>query len=319
VQGGDITNYKHHHVFHNSSHHIEVKTMRVVLLTFSMMVVEVVAGWIFGSMALFADGWHMSTHAAALAISWGAFVLARRHTMDSRFAFGTWKVEVLGGFVSGIFLGLIGLFMAVISGHRLFHPVTIRFDQAIMVTCVGLAVNLLSIFMLRGKHGSHHDHDHGHGHHHHHDSVKDNLNLRAAYLHVIADAMTSILAIVALLGAKYLEWNWLDPVMGIVGAVLIVRWTYQILRETGSILLDREADSELADQIRSEVESDKDARVCDLHLWKVGQDKYACIIALVADSPRSTQEYRKRLIRFESLVHVTIEASMLSDQPALSR
>lgn len=305
----DISRYEHPHIFHYSGQHVEKKTMRVVWLTVSMMIVEIVAGWIFGSMALFADGWHMSTHAAALAISWGAFVLARRHTMDSRFAFGTWKIEVLGGFVSGIFLGLVGLFMAGISIHRLFQPVTIQFDQAILVTFIGLAVNLVSILLLNDQHGHHRKHEHGHNHLHKHnrDSVHKNLNLRAAYLHVIADAMTSVLAIVALLGAKFLQWNWLDPVMGIVGAVMIIRWTYLLLTETGGILLDRETHDELTAGIRKIIEDDADTRVSDLHVWKVGQDKYACILALVAARPLPVDNYKARLGRFEALVHVTIE------------
>ncbi|OGV70948.1 MAG: hypothetical protein A2283_17375 [Lentisphaerae bacterium RIFOXYA12_FULL_48_11] len=297
----DISRYEHPHIFHYSGQQAEKKTMRVVWLTVSMMIVEVVAGWIFGSMALFADGWHMSTHAAALAISWGAFVLARHHTMDSRFAFGTWKIEVLGGFVSGIFLGLVALFMAGISIHRLFQPVTIQFDQAILVTFIGLVVNLVSILLLNDHHGHHHSQSRDH------DSVHNNLNLRAAYLHVIADAMTSVLAIVALLGAKFLKWNWLDPVMGILGAVLIIRWTYLLLSETGSILLDREMHDGFTSEIRHAIESDTDTCVSDLHVWKVGQAKYACIVALVAAHPLLLDEYKARLSRFESLVHVTIE------------
>ena len=296
----DISRYEHPHIFHYSGEQTEKKTMRVVLLTLAMMVVEIVAGWVFNSMALFADGWHMSTHAAALGISWGAFVLARRHATDRRFVFGTWKIEVLGGFVSGILLGLIGLVMTGISVHRLFQPVTIQFNQAIFVAFVGLAVNLLSILLLNG-------HPHKYESH-----VHDNLNLRAAYLHVIADAMTSVLAIVALLGGKFLQWNWLDPIMGIVGAVLIIRWTYLLLAETGSILLDRETHNELTTGIRTAIESDADTRVCDLHVWKIGQDKYACIVALVATNPHTVEDYKARLHRFASLVHVTVEINSCS-------
>lgn len=310
----DISRYEHPHVFHYSGEQMEKKTMRVVLLTVTMMIVEIVAGWVFNSMALFADGWHMSTHAVALTLSWGAFVLARRHIADRRFAFGTWKIEVLGGFVSGILLGLVGLFIVGISVHRLFHPVTIQFNQAIFVAVVGLAVNLASIFLLnyhsRENAGEHHA-----PHNHAANPVHNNLNLRAAYLHVVADAMTSVLAIVALFGGKYLQWNWLDPIMGIVGAVMIIRWTYLLLKETGSILLDRETHNELTSGIRSVIESDADARVSDLHVWKIGQDKYACIVAVVAAHPRPVDDYKARLRRYESLVHVTVETNSCSTAP----
>lgn len=313
----DISRYEHPHVFHHSGEQTEKKTMRVVVLTVIMMIVEIVAGWVFNSMALFADGWHMSTHAAALTLSWGAFVLARRHIADRRFAFGTWKIEVLGGFVSGILLGLVGLVMAVISVYRLFQPVTIQFNQAIFVAVVGLAVNLLSIFLLNDHPRAQADELHA-PHHHDKTPIHKNLNLRAAYLHVIADALTSVLAIIALCGGKYLQWNWLDPIMGIVGAVMIIRWTYLLLTETGSILLDRETHNELTRGIRSAIESDADARVSDLHVWKIGQDKYACIVALVAAHPCPAEDYKARLRRYESLVHVTVETNSCSTDPKVT-
>jgi cation diffusion facilitator family transporter len=297
----DLSRYQHSHIFHYAGGAAERKTMRVVLLTVAMMVVEIVAGWVFNSMALLADGWHMSTHATALGISWIAFVLARRHASDRRFAFGTWKIEILGGFVSGVLLALVGLFMVGMSVQRLFHPAVIRFDQAIFVAVIGLAVNLFSVLLL----GSHpHDHDHAH--------VHNSLNLRAAYLHVIADAMTSVLAIAALLGGKFLQWNWLDPAMGIVGAVLILRWTYLLLTESGRILLDSETNDDMADRIRRAVETDADTRISDLHVWKVAQDKYACIVALVAAHPGPTAEYKTRLRQIDSLVHVTVEINHCS-------
>lgn len=313
----DISRYEHPHVFHHSGEQTEKKTMRVVLLTVIMMIIEIVAGWVFNSMALFADGWHMSTHAAALTLSWGAFVLARRHIADRRFAFGTWKIEVLGGFVSGILLGLVGLVMAAISVHRLLQPVTIQFNQAIFVAVVGLAVNLLSIFLLNDHPRAQASEQHA-PHNHDENPIHKNLNLRAAYLHVIADALTSVLAIIALCGGKFLQWNWLDPIMGIVGAVMIIRWTYLLLTETGSILLDRETHNELTSGIRSAIESDADARVSDLHVWKIGQDKYACIVALVAAHPRPVDDYKARLRRFESLVHVTVETNSCSIDPKVT-
>ena len=282
-----------------------------------MMVVEIVAGWMFNSMALFADGWHMSTHAAALWIAWIAFVLARRHTADRHFTFGTWKIEVLGGFTSGILLGLVGLIMAAISVQRLFQPVVIQFNQAIFVAVVGLGVNLFSILLLGGH--SRESHEHAHEHHHPHDHShphdRDNLNLRAAYLHVIADAMTSVFAIAALLGGKFLQWNWLDPIMGIVGAVMIVRWTYSLLAETGSILLDRETHNDMTTDIRNAIESDPDTRISDLHVWKVGQNKYACIVSLVATNPLSANDYKARLRQIGSLVHVTVETTRCQTPP----
>ena len=310
----DISRYQHSHVFHLTGSAAEKGTLRVVLLTAAMMVVEIVAGWIFNSMALFADGWHMSTHAAALGISWIAFVLARRHTTDRRFTFGTWKIEVLGGFTSGILLGLVGLVMAVISAHRLFRPVVIEFNQAIFVAVIGLGVNLFSVLLLGGHSHKSHDHPHNHPHPHDHDEPHDhdNLNLRAAYLHVIADATTSVFAIAALLGGKFLNWNWLDPIMGIVGAVMIVRWTYSLLTETGSILLDRETHNEMTSEIRNAIEADPDTRISDLHLWAVGQNKYACIVSLVATNPLSAEDYKARLRQIESLVHVTVETTRCS-------
>ena len=278
--------------------------MRVVWLTVSMMIVEIAAGWLFNSMALLADGWHMSTHAAALGISWAAFLLARRYAADQRFAFGTWKIEVLGGFVSGILLGIVGVAMAAVSVERLFRPAEIHFNQAILVAIIGLAVNVISIILLGDDHS--HDHDHPH----------QSINLRAAYLHVLADALTSVLAIVALLGAKYFRWNWLDPMMGIVGAILILRWTRALLRETGGILLDLETNDELADEIRKAVESDGDAQISDLHVWKVAQDRYSCILAVVAHRPQAPEDYKARLKEVHELVHVTVEVQPCRDHPA---
>lgn len=306
----DISHYRHAHVFHYSGLQAEKKTMRVVWLTVSMMVVEIVAGWLFNSMALLADGWHMSTHAAALGISWAAFLLARRYAADQRFAFGTWKIEVLGGFVSGILLGIVGIAMTVISVERLFQPASIHFNQAILVAVVGLAVNVVSIILLGDDHSHDHPHEPGHDHSH------QNLNLRAAYLHVLADALTSVLAIVALLGAKYMNWNWLDPMMGIVGAILILRWTRSLLRETGGILLDHETNDELSEEIRKAVENDGDAQISDLHVWKVAQDRYACILAIVAHHPEAPEHYRTRLKDVHELVHVTVEVQPCRDHPA---
>jgi cation diffusion facilitator family transporter len=285
----------------------------VVLLTAAMMGVEIIAGWLFNSMALLADGWHMSTHAAALGIAWVAFILARRHAGSRRFTFGTWKIEILGGFVSAIFLGIVALVMTYVSVERFFHPVAIQFNEAIFIAAIGLVVNLVSVFLLTGKpHGHDHAHYHAHGSHDHgygsdHDS---NLNLRAAYLHVLADALTSVLAIAALLGGKYMNWNWLDPAMGIVGAVMIARWTFGLLKATGGILLDHGTNTEVEEEIRSAIESDGDTKISDLHLWQVGQDKYACVLAVIASKPQGLHTYKERLRSIHELAHVTVEIDL---------
>ena len=303
----DMTAFEHPHLFHFSGTQAERRTLRVVLLTVAMMVVEIAAGWAYNSMALLADGWHMSTHAAALGIAWLAFVLARRHAADRRFAFGTWKIEILGGFVSAILLGLVGVAMVLLSVERLRHPAVIRFNEALVVAVVGLVVNLVSVLLLADRP---HEHEAGHpaGAHAH-----GSLNLRAAYVHVLADALTSVLAIAALVGGKFWHWNWLDPATGIVGAVLILRWTVLLLRDTGSILLDRETDDAMATAIRQALEADGDTRLSDLHVWKVGQGKYACIVAVVADHFHPPEEYKTRLQFLEDLVHVTVETNPCPD------
>jgi cation diffusion facilitator family transporter len=307
----DISRHQHPHVFHYSGEQAEKKTMKVVWLTVFMMIIEIVAGWLFNSMALLADGWHMSTHAAALGISWAAFSLARRYAADQRFAFGTWKIEVLGGFVSGILLGMIGLVMAFISVERLCKPVSVHFNQAIFVAAIGLAVNLVSLVLLGG-----HPHDRDPTDERHSAHTHDNINLGAAYLHVLADALTSVLAIAALLGGKYLGWSRLDPTMGIVGAILILRWTYSLLRETGGILLDRETNDELVKEIRAAIETDGDAQISDLHVWKVAQGRYACILVLVVHHTRPLEHYKARLKAIHELAHVTVEIQMCGDGAA---
>jgi len=250
----------------------------------------------------------MSTHAAALGITALAYFLARHYMSDYRFAFGTWKIEILGGFVSGILLGLVAAYMIFESLRRFFKPIPIQYNQAIIVAVIGLIVNVVSALILK-------DHkEEGHspaesGTHNHKD-----LNVHAAYLHVLADAMTSVLALIALGGGKYMNWNWLDPTMGIVGAVLIARWTYSLLRDTGNILLDREMDAEMLRAIRQTVESDGDARVSDLHVWRVGRDRYACILALVACHPHSPEHYKNLLKEHEELAHITIEISPCPDE-----
>lgn len=298
------TAHRHVHDFDPGNPLGERGTRRVVLLTAAMMVVEIVAGWLTNSMALLADGWHMGTHVVALGIAAFAYWYARRHANDPRFAFGTWKVGVLAGFASAIVLGLVAVFMVYESVVRVMNPVPIRYGDAILVAIIGLAVNLLSAWFLHG-HDGHHDHGHSHGGNHAHGHGHD-LNLRAAYLHVLADALTSVLAIVALLGGQFFGWDFLDPVMGIVGAVVISVWAWGLVRQTSRVLLDREMDAPVVQEIREALE-DGDAVIVDLHVWRVGPGKFACIVGLVAANPLPPDEYKRRVQIHEELVHVTVE------------
>jgi cation diffusion facilitator family transporter len=315
------TSSLHSHDFHVTGDQPRARTLRVALLTLATMAVEIAAGLLFHSLALFADGCHMATHAVALGIAWLAFVLAGRHAADQRFVFGVWKIEILGGFVSAILLGLTGAAMAWLACARLLHPVTIQFNQAIAIAVLGLVVNLVSIFMLDDhEHEHEHDRDHDHAHAHEDVSVHDhdhaahaskrhNLNLRAAYLHVVADALTSVLAILALLGGKYFGWNWLDPAMGLVGAALILRWTVQLLGQTGGILLDRESDAAPRRAVQNAL-AGGDARITDLHVWRVGQGRYACIVSLAAARPLPLAVYKARLAAIPGLIHATVEIAV---------
>jgi cation diffusion facilitator family transporter len=299
--------WQHQHTFNIDKQHIEKRTLAVVIITFIMMIAEILFGWLTNSMALLADGWHMGTHAFALGISLVAYMLARKHAENLRFTFGTWKIEILGAYSSALVLGMVAIIMVYTSVQRLFHPLSIHYDEALFVAIIGLIVNLASASILNiGKVS------HSHNHHHHHDDDTayhslDDLNLKSAYLHVIADALTSIFAIVAILGAKYLKFNWLDPLMGIVGAALISRWAALLLKDSGVILLDHEIESPLSTEIRAHIESDGDTRISDLHLWKVADDKYACIISLVTGMNHSIDDYKKRLKEVHELAHTTIE------------
>ncbi len=288
----------HHHDFDPGNPLGERGTRRVVLLTAATMVVEIVAGWLTNSMALLADGWHMGTHVVALGIAAFAYWYARRHAADPRFAFGTWKVGVLAGFASAIVLGVVALYMAYESVVRILNPVPIRYGDAILVAVLGLAVNLLSARLLHG-HDGHHDHAHGHDH-------GGDLNLRAAYLHVLADALTSVLAIIALLGGQFFGWDFLDPLMGIVGAAVIGVWAWGLVRQTSRVLLDREMDAPVVREIR-EVLEDGEVVIVDLHVWRVGPGKFACIVGLVTADPLPPDEYKRRLQVHEEIVHVTVE------------
>lgn len=306
----------HVHVFDTSNPVAEKRTRQVMWLTLAMMVVEIVAGTVLGSMALLADGWHMSSHALALGVSAGAYYLARRHAHDPRFSFGTWKIEVLGGYTSAVFLLGVAAYMGIESVSRLLQPTTIHFDEAIPVAILGLGVNLLSAWLLAGGHDRGHGHSHGTGHddagkhepvhdhgHHHHD-----LNLRSAYLHVVADAATSVLAIIALAGGKYFGASWLDPVMGIVGTVLVGRWAIGLLRDTGRVLLDAEMDAPVVQEVRDVIAALPGApHLRDLHVWRVGRGKYACIVHLGGTQTLHATEVRDALRVHDELVHVTVE------------
>lgn len=303
-----LEQWQHDHDFHLDSSHGERRTRYVVLLTAVMMVVEIAAGYLYGSMALLADGWHMGTHVAALGISLFAYGYARRHADDPRYSFGTGKVSSLAGFASAVALAVVALMMGAESVQRLLSPQTIHFDEAILVASVGLAVNLLSAWLLRDDH-SHHHHGHAEPHHHH------DHNLRAAYLHVLADALTSLLAIVALLCGRALGWVWMDALMGIVGALVIAKWGLDLIRETGGVLLDGTPDRELETNIRDAIEADADNRIADLHLWRIGPNRCAAIVALVTHHPRDP-EYYKALVRdLHGLAHVTVEVNRCVGEP----
>lgn len=302
----DISAHTHGHNFLGRHHRRnERRVWLVIALTAAMMVAEIAAGTIYGSMALVADGWHMSTHAGAMLITALAYLYARRHADDPRFTFGTGKLGDLGGFASAIVLALIALLIGWESLLRLANPVEIRFGQAIAVAAVGLVVNLACAWLLRDDQ-SHHHHGHAHDHGHHHGQTRDN-NLRAAYLHVLADALTSILAIVALLLGSLNGWLWADPVMGVVGALVIARWSWGLIRDSGTVLLDRLPEGEdLPDEIRKAIESDTD-RIADLHVWQVGPGHHAAIVSLVTSTTAEVEHYKARLDHIHELSHLSIE------------
>jgi cation diffusion facilitator family transporter len=292
--------FRHSHDFVRDFSKGERRTRIVIAITGVMMVVEITAGLLSHSMALLADGWHMSTHVTAFLITAIAYYFTRRHASDTQFSFGTGKIGVLGGFASAVVLSVVAFLMAGESVRRLFLPLPIHFNEAIGIACVALTVNLVCAFLLKEEHAYDHDH-HSLGHDH-------DLNLRAAYLHVLADAFTTFLAIVALTSGKFLGWAWLDPVVGLVGSGVVFSWAYSLLRDTSGILLDRTpVTSDLPEEIRRAVESDGDSVVTDLHVWQVGTGKFAAIVSIVAHEPRSCETYRERLREHEELVHVTIE------------
>jgi cation diffusion facilitator family transporter len=298
-----IDQWTHDHVFLGSRHsHRERRTWIVVALTAVMMVGEIAVGWLSGSMALLADGWHMATHAAALGIAGLAYLFARRQAGNSHFTFGTGKFGDLAAFSSAIILAIIAIQIAYESVVRLIHPVPIGYGEAIAVAALGLAVNLVSAWLLRDDHDHHHDHGHSHDHgDHHHDN-----NLRAAFVHVMADAATSVLAIVALVVGMLSQWVWADPAVGIVGSLVIASWAVGLIRASGAVLLDVNADKNLETVIRDRIETRGD-RVTDLHLWQVGPGHRAAVISVISDHPLPPATYKRRLGGLRGLSHVTIE------------
>lgn len=363
-----LNKWQHDHVFLNdeASQANEKRTLYVVILTLVMMLIEISAGIVFNSMALLADGWHMATHAGALALTVFAYRFARRHKHERRFTFGVGKVEILGGYSNAIILGLVALFMVYESIERMLNPLPIAFNEAMLVAILGLIVNLISAWLLHADghhhhhghshHGhSHHHHDHGHSNHHEHahhahdehrhehlhDHAHDHAhdhevshkhqhdhaheqtheakdhNLQAAYLHVLADALTSILAITALLLGKSFGWNWTDAAMGIVGALVISKWAYGLLRETGSILLDQVPDQHLSEEITRRIESDADNRLVDQHLWYVGSDRFSAILSVVTHYPRDPEHYKRLLADIPSIAHVTVEVNECKGEPCI--
>ncbi|MFJ2281188.1 CDF family Co(II)/Ni(II) efflux transporter DmeF [Pseudomonas sp. NPDC087803] len=296
--------FSHDHQFLGASHDENARrTLWVVVLTFVMMIGEIAAGYLTGSMALLADGFHMATHAGALGIAAAAYGFARRNANNRRYSFGTGKVGDLAGFASAMVLGLVSLGIAGESVFRLFEPTSVAFGEATVIAIIGLGVNILSAFLLMGHHGHDHghQHDHGHDHHHHHDN-----NLRSAYVHVLADALTSVLAIAALLAGRYLGWVWLDPAMGIVGSIVIAKWAYTLMRDSAAVLLDT-TDEPVAAEIRELLEISDDVRISDLHVWQVGPQARAAIVSVVAAAGVTAEAIRERLAPVHELSHLTIE------------
>lgn len=298
MHSSEVHHHQHTHTFGTDQVHAgERKTRWVIGLTVSMMVAEIMAGIAFGSMALLADGWHMATHAAALGVAAFAYAYARRRATDRQYSFGTGKVSSLAGFASAVSLAVAAVLVLGESVNRLLSPASIRFDEAIGVAVVGLLVNLVSALLLRDRE---HAAEHAAGHHHDH-------NLRGAYLHVLADAVTSLLAIAALMAGKLLGWTWMDALTGILGSIVIARWSLGLLRETSAVLLDAEVPDQRRREIQAAVEADLDNRVSDLHLWRVGPRHLAAIVSVVTHEPKDPGHYKDLLRQFDDLAHVTIE------------
>ena len=308
-----LDQWQHAHDFSVDQKQAERNTQIVMIMTAVTMVAEIIAGTAFGSMALLADGWHMATHVAAFGITVFAYRYARQHATDTQYTFGTGKVSVLGGFASAVALAVIAFVMAFESIERFFQPQGIQFNEAIGVACLGLVVNLVSAWLLQDEH------DHGHHHHHgEHDHHHGDQNLRAAYIHVLADALTSVLAIIALFAGKFLGWIWLDAAMGLVGAGVITKWAYGLVRDTSSILLDGSIDKHIKRDIVNALETDADNRVVDLHVWRVSQNHLSATVALVTLYPQKPDYYKTLLGQIANLSHVVIEVNPCQGEPCIA-
>ena len=308
---------QHSHQFDEGNPLAQKKILFATILTAVMMIFEIVGGWVFNSMALLADGWHMSSHMIALGLAYVAYRAARHYAQDARFSFGTWKIEILAGYSSAIILMLVAILMAFQSIERIFSPVPIHFNEAIPIAVVGLLVNLICAWLLHDgdhEHGHHHSHTHhahsGHGHSH---DVHD-LNHQAAFLHVVADAVTSVLAILALIAGKYFGWNFLDPILGIVGAFLVANWSWSLIRQTGKTLLDAEMDEPVVNEIREAIDELKsEVKITDIHVWKVGKAKFSVILALeTSDKNLNADMIRQALSIHEELIHISVEINQIS-------
>jgi cation diffusion facilitator family transporter len=305
-----ITEWKHEHTFGQDEIQAGEKNTQIVIsITVVMMLVEIVAGIVYGSMALLADGVHMGSHAVALGITVVAYVYARKYAKDNRFSFGTGKVNGLSGYTSAILLAVFAAWMAWESVNRLIRPVGISFNQALLVAVTGLVINMLCAWILSERHPHSHSED---LEHRHHDAAQthEDQNLRAAYLHVLADALTSLLAIVALLSGKYFGWIWMDSLMGIIGAAMVARWSIGLIRDTSRILLDHQGPEKMRRMIVKAIESQDDNRICDLHFWSVGPGIFAASISLVTSYPKPPDEYKRLIPRDIGLVHTTVEVHL---------
>jgi cation diffusion facilitator family transporter len=301
-----LLKWRHNHRFNDTSPRSEKNTRQVILLTVIMMIVEIFAGFIYGSMALLADGWHMGTHAAALGITAFAYSYARRNSDNPRYSFGTGKVGVLGGYSSAVILAVVALLMAAESLKRLFLPAPIRFNESIVVAVIGLVVNLVSAFLLQRRDSRSHRHNAGLHH-------PEDHNLKAAYLHVLADALTSVLAIMALFTGKVFGWIWMDPLMGIVGSAVISRWAYGLMKETSKILLDRNVGRDTVSAVRAAIESDAESKISDIHIWQVGANQISVIISIVTHAPKPPTYYKNLIAEIKDIQHVTIEVNHCED------
>ncbi|MGR8919889.1 MAG: cation diffusion facilitator family transporter [Gammaproteobacteria bacterium] len=302
ARGNDVEQWRHSHEFHLDSLEQERATSKVLWLTAGAMVLEIAAGFLFGSMALLADGWHMATHATAFGVTLFAYRYARAHADDPSYSFGTGKVSILGGFASAIALLMVAVLMVAESVHRFVDPQAIRFNAALVVAAFGLAVNLVSAWLL---------------HEQHHRNADDH-NMRSAYLHVVTDALTSVLALVALLFGKFLGWHWMDPMMGIVGAALIARWSVELVRDSGGILLDGSAGPATRERIVQALEAGGENVVTDLHVWKVGPRDYAAIISLGTRTPRGADYYKGLIGHLGDVSHVSVEVNVIDDEASVA-